>query len=160
VRMRVLRIAAAIAVCALTAVAAESRPNFSGSWKTNPEKSQFGPLPPNVLTWDIDHQDPKLTLSITYMSGGETRTVVTKYLTDGKETVNKPGAVEIKSVAHWEVREVVIESHFDAGAGAVNVRERWSVSEDLATLTMQRTITGAQGNYEQKLVYDLVRRAD
>ena len=154
VRKCISRIAALLAVCGLAAAWSQRQPNFSGEWKTNRPKSEFGPLPANDLIWTIAHADPKLKLSVTYSGDGGDRTVDMNYLTDGVQTVNKPGALTIRSVGQWEGSELTIESQYDTERGAVTVRERWSLSEDGRTLTMQRAMSGPQANWTQKLVYD------
>lgn len=152
-RKRALTMAALAACCALAATA-QSHPDFSGYWRTNPQKSDFGPMRANNLMWTIEHQDPQLKYIIKYSSDTGDKTVETHYLTDGRETVSKPGAVEIRSVARWEGSELAIESRFDSPEGKVTVQERWSLSEDRNTLTMDRTMSGPNMNYKQKLVYD------
>jgi len=154
VRKSMVRVAALLAVSGLAAAWSQRQPNFSGEWKTNLSKSEFGPLPANDLLWTIAHADPKLKLSITYSGDDGDRTVDMNYLTDGAKTVNKQGALTIRSVSRWEDSELTIESQYDTERGAVTVRERWSLSEDGRTLTMQRAMSGPEANWTQKLVYD------
>jgi len=45
---------------------AQAKPNFSGTWKLNAGKSNFGPMPaPETRTDKITHQDPDLKYSFT-----------------------------------------------------------------------------------------------
>ena len=81
-------IASAFAVLALAAsLAAQSKPNFSGTWKLNVAKSDFGVLPPsNGRTDIIDHQDPNLkdTVSDDAAQGQQNYTLA--MTTDGVST--------------------------------------------------------------------------
>jgi hypothetical protein len=78
-----------------TSLAAQSKPNFSGSWKLNIAKSDFGVLPPsNGRTDVIDHQDPSLkdTVSDDAAQGQQNYTLA--MTTDGKEATNNPGGLD------------------------------------------------------------------
>ena len=59
---------AGFAVCALAALLAsgqaQANPNFSGEWKLNTSKSDFGPLPgPSTRTDKIAHVHPDLKIT-------------------------------------------------------------------------------------------------
>ena len=56
---------AALTVTAFAAsLAAQSKSNFSGTWKLNVSKSDFGPLPgPDSRTDVIEHNDPVLKVN-------------------------------------------------------------------------------------------------
>ena len=46
---------------ALGLVQAQAKTDFSGTWKLNTGKSDFGPMPPpDSMTQKITHQDPSL----------------------------------------------------------------------------------------------------
>src|SRR6185369_9411730 len=83
---------------ALMAVPLAAAPNLSGNWVLNLAKSQYGQFPaPEVMTRQIQHNDPVLSMS-TYQKGaqGEVTTML-KYTTDGKPAVNG----ENRGSAHW-----------------------------------------------------------
>jgi len=46
-----------VCLCALIA-AAQTKPDFSGSWKMNREKSKFADGGPNDILIKIDHKEP------------------------------------------------------------------------------------------------------
>ena len=63
------RLFAALFVCcfmgSVAAVAAD-KPDFSGKWKLNTEKSDFGPMPkPEKADYVIAHKDPELNVKST-----------------------------------------------------------------------------------------------
>ena len=56
-------LACAAAVLTASAMAA-GKPDFSGEWKLNIDKSNFGPIPPPTsLTQTVDHKDPALNVT-------------------------------------------------------------------------------------------------
>ena len=89
----------ALFLAMLLTVPLAAAPNFSGSWILNTAKSDYGQFPaPEVMTREIRHNDPVLSLS-TYQKGaqGELTTDLT-YTTDGKPAINGPN----QGSAHWE----------------------------------------------------------
>lgn len=145
---KLLMILAAVAAIA----PAQFKPNFSGTWKADIAKSNFGALPsPQSATVKVEHSDPNLKLVwITVGDAGE-RTFELSFTTDGKECTNFVGNVELKSVLKWEEAALLME-HKAAG-GEVVVRDRWTLSEDGKTLTLVRHWSGSQGETTQTLVH-------
>ncbi len=81
---------------------AADHPNFSGSWKMNADRSDFGPLPkPTQYDRKIDYKDPVIRMSVHQVSTQGERTVDLNLRTDGKETTNTSATGEAKTVAQW-----------------------------------------------------------
>src|ERR1700730_10646816 len=100
-----------IAVAAGMALAAD-KPDFSGSWKMDADKSVFGPMPPpSSMSSKITHKDPDLSIETTQND----QTATMKYSTDGKETTNSMMGNDVKSKAAWEGKTLVVRSSMDAG---------------------------------------------
>jgi len=76
-------------VCCLVLAQAQSKPNFTGTWKVNNSKSDFGPMPaPQSSTSKIDHKEPSLRIATTWVGDQGERTFEFSYTTDGKENTN------------------------------------------------------------------------
>jgi len=91
-----------IALFAMTFLAAQARAatNFSGEWKLNLAKSDYGPIQqfaPEFMVRTIKHAEPALHIS-THQKGaqGEVTTEL-NYTTDGKPAENKSS----KGSAKW-----------------------------------------------------------
>ncbi|MGA7931839.1 MAG: hypothetical protein WCA20_38295 [Candidatus Sulfotelmatobacter sp.] len=80
-------LAALLLATAAVAAGSPSKPTFTGDWKVNVEKSDFGMLfAPKSATIKIDHKDPNLKLSdIETNEQGETSQTDSNCTTDGKE---------------------------------------------------------------------------
>ena len=97
----------ALLAAAFGLLAAQAKPNFSGTWKLNAGKSNFGPMPaPEARTDKITHQDPDLKDSFTQSGPMGDVTAEMKYSTDGKETTSTVRGNQIKSTAKWEGDEL------------------------------------------------------
>ena len=76
--------------------AAGIKPNFSGVWKLNTSKSDFGKSPaPQALTSQIEHHDPELKVHSDITGPQGTYSTDYKWMTDGRENVNTVRGNEI-----------------------------------------------------------------
>ncbi len=102
--MRRITFLAFLAAALLTAGAfAADTPNFTGEWKLNAAKSDFGQRPaPDKLERKITHEGDKITTVTTQANQMGESTSESKYAIDGAEHVNKARFGDVKSVLKWE----------------------------------------------------------
>ena len=137
---------AIVAVLSVTAFAtsmlAQSKPNFSGTWKLNVAKCDFGPLPaPDSRTDVIVHDDPIIKDDVTQTGGQGNFSGTINYTTDGKEATNKMGPREIKSTLGWEGSHLVVNSKLTFNDAEVTIKCVWTLSDDGKTLTQDAHIS-------------------
>jgi hypothetical protein len=132
-------------------------PNFSGYWKLDAEKSDFGGAPvPGSARYVIRHIGAKLTFDYTQ----ESKTSRVEITTDGQERMTDSNAdTELWTRAFWEGPVLVFEARQRPrpahDAPAIKWTSRWKLSPDSQTLTIERQITGPQGEQlNQLLVFD------
>ena len=144
-----------IAAAAQMALAAD-KPDFSGSWKMDADKSTFGPMPPpTAMSRKIDHKDPAISVEES-RSGAQDMTMTMKYSTDGKETTNSLMGNDVKSKAVWEGKTLVITSAANFGGSDVKLVDKWTLADDGKTLTDVQAISAPQGDFE--LTWVLVKQ--
>jgi hypothetical protein len=145
-----------IAYLAATWSTAQAAPNFTGDWKMNIAKSDFGPVPaPEILTRAIKHNDPVLEIA-THQKGarGEVNSEL-KYTTDGKPCVNNIQGGEAKGSAKWSGESLVIESERDFQGTPITSKETWALSEGGKVLTITNHVTvPKQGQFDIRYVFD------
>jgi hypothetical protein len=78
-------------LCALTAMA-QAKPNFTGTWKLNQQKSKSS----DSITIEFNQKDNNLTEAFNAGQGGE---LEAKYAIDGKESEVSTGDATIKATA-------------------------------------------------------------
>jgi hypothetical protein len=145
-----------IAAAANMAMAAD-KPDFSGNWKMDVDKSAFGPMPaPTSMTRQIDHKDPVLSVVTSSTGPQGDQNVTFKYSTDGKETTNSMMGNDVKSKAAWEGKTLVISSLLSVGGADVKLTQKWALSDDGKTLTDVTSISAPQGEFE--LTYVLIKQ--
>jgi len=162
--VRNLTVAALLASAVLSPVAAQGKPDFSGSWKVNAEKSDpmggmgggggGGGMGMAMAPITITQKDGKLSIET---KRGEQVTTAT-YNLDGSESTNTTMRGESKSKVSWDGSSLVIssESAFNGPNGAMTVtsKEVRSLSADGKTMTVVRTSQTPNGEMTRKTVYD------
>lgn len=145
---------AAILTCG-AAVAAD-KPDFSGSWKLNNAKSDFGPMPqgPEKFERKVDHKDPEMKVSTTQAMQGNERTTDSAYTIDGKEHDIQMGPATAKVTATWKESVLEVVAKRDIQGNAITSSEKWALSADGKVLTVDTEITTPQGEFKLKFVMD------
>lgn len=145
--------AAVSALPGSVALAAE-RPDFSGRWKLNLTKSDFGERTlPRSSVLVVEHREPNLKISRTVETDQGKLDSNVAYSTDGQETtIQLPGGPEVKTTAKWDGTALVIATRRSVDASDLTIRWRWTLSGDGKTLTTVRTLPHGDGT--QTEVYD------
>ncbi len=115
----------------------EPRPDFTGIWELNLEKSVLrGPVPKRVLA-KIEHREPELTqeIRVTYADGSRQQTRAV--FRTGASCENLLGGALMRTEARWEGRELVLESTMEPAGRKMHYKDYWSLSDDGQTLTME-----------------------
>jgi len=149
-------IVAALSVTAFaTSMFAQTKPNFSGTWKLNVAKCDFGPIPaPDSRTDVIVHDDPTIKDDVTQTGGQGDFSGTINYTTDGKEATNKMGPREIKSTLGWEGSHLVVNSKLMLNDAEITIKSVWTLSDDGKTLTQDAHINSPMGELDTKQVFD------
>jgi len=140
----------------ILSASAIAAPNFSGEWKLNLSKSEYGQVPaPEFVTRSIKHSDPSLEISTHQKGAAGDVTSNLKYTTDGKEATNKTATGEVKGTAKWSGAKLVIDSTRTIQGFDIKSTETWALSEDGKTLTVQNHISlPQQGDFDVKQVFE------
>ena len=97
-------------VCIYASIAeAQTKPDFSGSWKMNREKSKFADGGPDNILIKIDHKEPAFVEDWSISTPNGERSFQAKYTTDGKETEQEVMGRTAKTSAKWEGDTLMID---------------------------------------------------
>lgn len=144
-----------LVLIALTAMAADQKPNFSGSWKLIVSKSDFGAAPsPQAMLTRIEHKEPEILVRSKVTSPQGEYNSEYHYTTDSRENTNTVRGSEIKSRVNWEGSALKVAAHAVSAGAQVEFADEWTLSPDRKTLTMTRTIFAPQGRVQQRYVYE------
>ncbi len=134
---------------------AQAEVNFAGDWKLNVSKSDFGQFPaPSAMTQQNAHEEPSLKVAVKISTGNGDFDWESTYRTDGTETTNQFGPNQMKSRAAWEGGVLVINTKGSFGDTEATIVDRWTLSADGKTFTIQRGWKSSRGEMEQKLVLE------
>jgi hypothetical protein len=135
---------------------ARAKSDFSGTWKVNIAKSDFGQMPPpDSQVEKIAHQDPDMKININSTGGpqGDLNYDIT-YTTDGKENTNSVAGNEFKSTAQWDGDALVINTKGSFSGTDFTAKDRWTMSSDGKNITVDRHISSSMGEMDMKLLLE------
>lgn len=149
-----------------TSVFAQS-PNFSGAWTLNESKSTLPEMGFRRPASKITVKQDNLSLNAERVStgrDGEERITTEKVTLDGKVSENVVFQDRTrKSTASWSADGKVLEINssmtFEMNGESRDIKssEKWKLSADKNTLTIEATNQGRDGEIKSTLVYDIVK---
>lgn len=145
-----MRIAVTLLACSALMVlalplAAQDRPNLSGTWQFDSSKSELHTVKVAGETWVINEDDS--SIQITESEDGDSRKIQMKCTTDGKEckiTGNKSTA------SFWYNGAMLVEME---NKGDHVTRYKMKLSDDGKTLTVDSTSIVPQSTQDDVLVF-------
>jgi hypothetical protein len=156
---KIVPVAAILVVFALwvgvTHVSAQqAKPNLSGTWKLNLNKSKLAPRHgPGGDSYTIKHSEPRLEMK--HMFSG--RSEIYSYVTDGKERVanRSPQDGETRAKTYWDGDTLVVEKH-QAGSFWVS---RYTLSQDGKVLAVTHGVNKSSFSnaFDESLTYEKQR---
>jgi hypothetical protein len=142
---------------AFTALAslALAKPNFTGQWKMDGSKSDFGQFPaPEKYERKVTHNDPNIQIGTAMTMGSRDIAYDVKYTTDGKETTNTTQSGASKGNAKWEGDVLVIESTRETPNGSFKSVERWTSTNGGKSIQVDAKISGGAFEGAFKIHFD------
>jgi hypothetical protein len=142
-----------VALVALCSSQAAAKPDFTGEWKVNLAKSNFGALPPPTsLTRSITHNEPTLTIVEHQVGALGEQSATRKYVTDGTPTTFETQGTTVPTSAKWVNNSLVVVSNVDAIGLTFN--DTMTLSDNGETLTSVVRISSPQGDADMTVVFE------
>src|SRR3954467_5088403 len=127
--------------------AAENHPNFSGNWKMDSERSDFGSVPkPAKFARTIDHKDPKIHVITNFSTPEGPAVTDVRYTTDGQENVNTVRGSEWKSTIVWDGNSLELTSKRTINGAEITTKERWTVTNQGKVMSVVNNTATPNGN--------------
>jgi hypothetical protein len=144
----------ALAMIAIANVgSAADAPKFSGEWKMNPAKSNYGGFPaPASMVRKIALTEPTLVIVEEQTGGASDGTTTRKYTTDGKASAFEINGTPIVGSATWDGAAIIVNSIVESVG--LSFKDRMSLSADGRELTSLVQIASQQGPAELTIVFD------
>ena len=138
-----------IGLCALTAIA-QTKPDFSGTWKMNAAKSKFERGGPAGIIIKFEQKETGLSEVLTLTGDNGERKVEATYSADGKESDVQMGPEGAKGSIKWEGETLVIVWK----GGDRSFTRKCKLSADGKTMTLEVVQVGENGTVTDMVVFD------
>jgi hypothetical protein len=150
--LKALLIIAALASIALAA----DKPDFSGEWKINAAKSNFGPIPaPTTYTRKVTQADPSITIEDTQtgtaMGDQHDKRI---YTTDGTEISYQANGADVKAAMTWDGDALQINAKASIQGMDIVIKDKITLGDDGKTMTDAVHLEAPQGAIDLTLVFD------
>jgi hypothetical protein len=133
---------------------AQTRPDFSGTWKQNLEKS------PTKSSWlksyvnKIELQNANLKVTTTTVGDRGERTYDRTYVIGKEEKSQDREGDQFTTNVKWEDNRLVFETVEKEHDAVSNSKEVWALSDDGKTLTKNIHRSGPRGDSDQKYILE------
>ena len=154
---RLLTLATLLLVALAALASPPPKPNYSGTWVLNVQKSDFGPIPPpKSRTDEITQKDTRLTLVRKQVNpdGAATTVKVDCVIGGGACAVVYAQPGQLTAKAAWDGDALAIDSVLTGNGVSLNVRDVYTLSAAGKVLTIKRHISTPQGDLDATFVLD------
>jgi hypothetical protein len=161
----VLALALAILSTTGSAFCQSPKPNFSGTWELDAEKSEG--VPPEIRqVMTVRQEGDRLDVEVKVSGQPGDRTVTDSYVVSGKETdftpalVGGDGTAKGKRVATWNADGTGFDTteratvNGEKGTNEIKGKRSWRLGADGKTLTIAMDLEGPTGPMQSKRVFN------
>ena len=130
------------------------KPDFSGRWRMNKGLSDFhGFDMPSIVVRTVDDHDPAMNVHTVQTNGQKTTTSDITYFTDGSITKNVINGRDAESKCYWDGNVLVVRTSMKNSKGDSElISDRWQLSDDKQTLTIDSHVETDKGQVDLKMV--------
>jgi hypothetical protein len=133
---------------------AAAKPNFSGVWNLNLQKSLLQIPAPDSGVFRIVHKEPIFHLSRTFLQAGQEDVWSIDLTTDGQEVVREEQTETFRGRLFWDGQDLILNSTISLKDRTAANTVRYHLSEDGLTLTATESFRGPRLKYDNVWVFD------
>ena len=148
-----------IAICLMilsctAVVCAQNRPDFSGTWKENLEKSTTKSSWLKSYVNKIELQGTNLKVTTTMVGDRGERTYDRAYVIGQENKSQDRDGDQFTTNVKWDGNSLVFENTEKEHEAALTSKETWTLSDDGKTLTKTIHRSGPRGDSDQKYILE------
>ncbi len=132
----------------------DAKPDFSGTWVFQPDRSSLEIRAPESSIFSIDHQDPHWRLERTHVYDGKEDTLGMELLTDGVPVVREIHGVEVHTRLYWDDDVVVFESSYTRGGKESHTVVRYRLAEEGRTFIAEERLEREDASHRNTWVFE------
>jgi hypothetical protein len=138
-----------------TLTPADARPDFSGKWVANLEKSNFGSISsPKNFTREITHDDLHVVIAVQLDETASVESGELRLTTDGDETVSRIGEVDVVGYARWLGDHLLVHTSRESQGMTLVIDELWTISADGEILQIDANVITPMGEQELQVIFE------
>jgi hypothetical protein len=150
-------ISAGVIFLVISSVSAGGKPDFSGEWTLNKEKSKLENKQASNLeqaTLRIEHREPLFKFHRTFTLGGKEDILSYELPTDGKEATGQEGEVKTFSKLYWEGDTLVYSTRLIAPWGEATNIVHYRLLDNGRLLQAEEQFRGRRLSYDNLWVFE------
>jgi len=129
-----MRVVVWVSLLAATALTAQTRPDFSGVWQINKEKSKVM-ASVDAIWMKIHQSESTFVVTSRVTQNGKEEASTRTFSLGPEESTNELHGAPMKSHTAWDGRTLVVTSIVMFGNKPLRLNDRWGISDDGQTLT-------------------------
>jgi hypothetical protein len=133
------------------------KPDFSGTWTFNRDKSRLQIPAPNATVFVVDHTEPALRISRTHFAGDRRDTFSIDLTTDGREVSVDRADVQLRCRAYWDGDTLAFDTRLAREGEEATNAVRYTLSSDGWTFSAEERFRSGSLNYDNVWVLDRVQ---
>ena len=130
------------------------KPDFTGTWNFNRQRSQLEIPPPDSTIFVIDHQEPIFRLERTHTTGGLIDRMQLELKAGEGPSTQMHGDIEIRARLYWEGDVLVCESVLTRGKDQGLNIVRYRLSDQGRTFLAEETLKLGSHSHKNVWVFD------
>jgi hypothetical protein len=148
------RIFCCLLVAMLSLAQTTDKPDFTGRWRMQKDKSDFGGFKtPDVIARTVDQHGAIMNVHTVQTTGQKTSIADISYAIDGSVAQNVVNGRDAESRTFWDGSVLVIKTAMKTAKGDPElIEDRWTLSDDKNTLTIASHIETDKGGANLTMV--------
>jgi len=149
--------AAIVSIVVASTAAAQSKPDFSGDWTLNPQKSTLSPIVAPAVqsgTLQIEHREPNFKAHLNTVLSGRPIDATFELVADGREVVATNGDRRNVSSLVWDGDALVLTFRDERPNATVTISFRYELQDGGRRLRAIEQIRGGGRDQDNVWVYD------
>jgi len=130
------------------------RPDLSGRWALNREKSRLEIPMPDATEFLIEHREPQFHLKRTHVTGNARDTFAIDLITNGPAVQLTHRGIDIQSRAYWEGDALVFDSAMGMGSERGTNIVRYALVDGGRTFVAVEKVRFAGHTHTNRWVFD------
>jgi hypothetical protein len=132
------------------------QPDFSGTWRFNPERSMLEGPAPDSSVFVIEHDEPRFSLHRTHVADGVCDELTVALTTDGTPVIGSFGPLEAHSTLRWNGDALLFVSTFPKYEPGASNTVRYHLEDGDRTMVAQERLRSSQHSHDNTWVFDRV----